>query len=192
MSPRPPNCLAPLCWPSVLILLMGMIFIVVSFREYQRLCHVAQIMPLSYPFCESFSVYLPSVKTEIIHQQRDSRIYSIVVWWIYEDGRVEGFTLVVFSVEMSSMAAVHPPARPFLQGTVFMELVVVFVRCTELHAIVRCVEFVTGIITKVMTIKGITSISTKEIRISQAVRINFWSKFESGVVGIPKKTSLTR
>lgn len=64
MSPRPPNCLVSVNWDPVAaeILLMGMIFMVVSFREYQRLCHVAQIMPLSYPFCESFSVYLPPVK----------------------------------------------------------------------------------------------------------------------------------
>jgi len=90
------------------------------------------------------------------------------------------------------MAAVHPPTRPFLQGTVFPELVIVFVRCTELHAIVGCVEFVTGIVAKVVAIKGITSISTKVISIRQAVCINFWSKFESGVVGIPEKAIFTR
>lgn len=107
----------------------------------------------------------------------------------YEGVRV---TLKVFSIEMSSMAAVHPPAGPFLQGTVLCELVIVFVRCTELHAIVRCVEFVTGIVAKVITIKGITGISAKVISVRQAVEINFWSKFESGVVGIPEKARQTR
>lgn len=124
-------------------------------------------------------------------KQRDSYMYNIdgflkadhLLW----RGKGVRVTLIVFSIEMSSMAAVHPPAGPFLQGTVFHELVVVFVRCTELHAIVRCVEFVTGIVAKVITIKGITSISTKEISVRQAVGINFWSKFESGVVGIPEK-----
>lgn len=88
---------------------------------------------------------------------------------------------------MSGMAAVHPPAGPFIQGTVLVVLVVVSVRCTELHAIVRRVEFVTRIFAKVETIKGIASISTVVIRIRQAVCIDFWSEFESGVVGVPER-----
>lgn len=68
-----PNCLTPLCWPPAPILFMGMIFMVVSFREYQRLCHVAQIMPLSCPFWLSFSVYLPPVKRKTIPQKRGKK-----------------------------------------------------------------------------------------------------------------------
>lgn len=85
------------------------------------------------------------------------------------------------------MAAVHPPTRPILLSTVSLELVVVSVSCTELHAIVRRVEFVTGIVTKVVTIEGIASISTKVISIRQAVSINFWPKLESGIVCISEK-----
>lgn len=88
------------------------------------------------------------------------------------------------------MATVHPPARPLLQGTVFLKLVIVFIRCTELHAIVRCVEFVTGVISEIKAVESIPSISTKVISVRQTVCVDFWSNFECGIISIPDKRKM--
>lgn len=72
-----------------------------------------------------------------------------------------GLTLVVFAVQMRCMTSVHPPARAVLFSTVAIILVIVLVEGTELYAIVRRVELVTGIITKVKAIESISSITTK-------------------------------
>ncbi|KAG9347144.1 hypothetical protein JZ751_006071 [Albula glossodonta] len=66
---------------------------------------------------------------------------------------------------MSSMASVHPPARPILQRTVPRVLVIVLVVGAELHAIVGGEELVAGIIPKVKAVEGVASIPSVVISI---------------------------
>lgn len=84
-SPSPPNCLTPACCPPPAeIRLTGMSFMVVSFREYQRLCHVSQVIPLSKPYSPaSFSVYLPPGRTRErkFNCQNDSMDWSSREWF---------------------------------------------------------------------------------------------------------------
>lgn len=99
-------------------------------------------------------------------------------------GRVR--TRVVFAIEVAGVAPVHPPPRPVLEGTVALELVVVLFGRTELHAIVRSVELVAGVIAKVKTVKCIASITSVVVGIGKAVHVNLWPNFEHSIVGIPE------
>lgn len=83
------------------------------------------------------------------------------------------------------MTPVHPPAGAVLLSTVAIILVIVLVEGTELHAIVRRVELVTGIITKVEAIESISSITAKVVAVCQTVIVSLCSNSEHGVVGIP-------
>ena len=71
------------------------------------------------------------------------------------------------------MTFVHPPTRSILFGTVAIILIIVTVPGTELHAIMGCEKLVTRIITKIIAIKCISSISTNEVSICQAVFVIF-------------------
>lgn len=80
------------------------------------------------------------------------------------------------------MTLVHPPARSILLSTVAIELVVVIVPGTEVHAIVGCEKLVTGIITKIVAVEGIPGISANEVGIGQAVFVGFRTHPEHGIV----------
>lgn len=86
---------------------------------------------------------------------------------------------------MCRVTFVHPPAGALLQGTVPMEVVIVAVEGTEHHAIVRRVEFVTGVIAELMAGKSISSITTEVVSVCEAVLVGFRSNFEHVVVSIP-------
>lgn len=87
---------------------------------------------------------------------------------------------------MCSVASVHPPAGAVLLSTVAVVLVVVLVVGAELHAVVRRVELVTGIVSKVEAIESISSIAAKVVAVCQAVVVDLWPNSEHGVISIPK------
>lgn len=87
------------------------------------------------------------------------------------------------------MASVHPPSRAVLEGTVAIKFVVVFVVSTKLHAVVRCEELVTRVISKVKAIKSVSCITTKVVAIGQTVHVNLGPHSEHGIVSIPDKKS---
>ncbi|KAG7237069.1 hypothetical protein INR49_032814 [Caranx melampygus] len=64
-----------------------------------------------------------------------------------------------------NVTSVHPPARAVLLSTVSIILVIVLVAGAELHAVVRCVELVAGVISKVKAIKSISGVTTKVVTI---------------------------
>ena len=108
-----------------------------------------------------------------------------MVWrWFWP----RALTLVVSAVQMCSMTSVHPPAGAVLQSTVAVVLVVVLVDGTELHAVVRRVELVAGVIAKVEAIESISGVATKVVAVRQAVFVGLWSNSEHVVVGIPGET----
>lgn len=80
------------------------------------------------------------------------------------------------------MASIHPPARSVLLSTVAFILIVVTIMCTELHAIVEGVGFITWVISKVISIKGISSITPDEVGIRQSILVFFTSHSEYSVV----------
>lgn len=96
-----------------------------------------------------------------------------------------GLTNVVFAIQMCRVTSVHPPSGALLQGTVVVEVVVVAVIGTEHHAIVRRVEFVTGVIAEVVAAESISSIAAEVISVCEAVLVGFRSNFEHVVVSIP-------
>lgn len=207
MSPMPPICLTPVvCWPSVPILLIGMIFMVVSFMEYHRLCHVAQMMPLSKPCGPACSaVYLPpfGLKKKVWNKINDSKMKEWNVAMAtrpitqasstdltvrsMELSSCEVFTLVVFAIEVCGMAAVHPPAWAILCCTVPIILVVVPVAGTELHPVVRGEDFVAGVVTEVKAVERVARISSKVVGVDQPVIVYLRAHFEAGVICIPGK-----
>lgn len=80
-------------------------------------------------------------------------------------------TLVVFAVQVCSMASVHPPAGAVLLGTVAVVLVVVLVEGAELHAVVGRVELVTGIVSEVKAGEGVSRVAAKVEAVGQAIHV---------------------
>lgn len=100
---------------------------------------------------------------------------------------VRVLTLVVFPVEVGGVASVHPPTGAVLLSTVTLELVVVLVAGTKLHAVVRRVELVAGVISKVKAVKRVTRVTAVVESVGQTVHVDFRTHFEHGVVGMPKE-----
>lgn len=99
--------------------------------------------------------------------------------------KLYSLTLVVFAIQMCSVAPVHPPAGAVLEGTVPVERVVIVVEGAKLPAVVGRVELVAGIVTEVKASKGIASVTAKVEAVHQAVLVGLRSNPEHGVVGIP-------
>lgn len=89
------------------------------------------------------------------------------------------------------MTSVHPPAGAVLQSTVAIVLVVVLVDGAELHAVVRRVELVAGIVAKVEAVESIPGVATKVVAVRQTVLVGLRSNSEHVVVGIPGETKAT-
>lgn len=70
------------------------------------------------------------------------------------------------------MTSVHPPSRAILQSTVAIISVIVLVKGTELHAIVRCEELVARVVAKVKAVESISSITAHVESISQTVLVS--------------------
>lgn len=79
---------------------------------------------------------------------------------------------------MASVTFVHPPTRSVLFSTVAIKLIIVIVPSTELHAIMGCEKLVARIIAKIIAIKCVSSISTNEVSICQAVFVIFTRHLE--------------
>lgn len=85
---------------------------------------------------------------------------------------------------MRGMAPVHPPAGAILQSAVAIELVVIAVEGTELHAVVGRVELVAWIVAKVVTGESISGIAAIVEPVHQTVLVGLGSDSEHVVVGI--------
>lgn len=91
-------------------------------------------------------------------------------------------TYIIFAIEVASMASVHPPPRAVLLGTVAIIVIIVIIVGTEPHAVVVGVGFITWVISKVISIKGIPSITPNEVGISQSILVFLTSHSEHSVV----------
>lgn len=86
---------------------------------------------------------------------------------------------------MSSMTSVHPPARAVLLSAVAVVPVIVVVESAELHAVVGCVELVTGVVSKVKAIESIPCITAKVVTVGETVFVSRRANSEHVVVSIP-------
>lgn len=91
-------------------------------------------------------------------------------------------TYIIFAIEVTSMASIHPPPRSVLLSTVAFVVVIVVIMGTEPHAIVVGVGFITWVIPKIVSIKGIPSVTPDEVGISQSILVLFTSHSEYSVV----------
>lgn len=80
------------------------------------------------------------------------------------------------------MASVHPPPRAVLLGTVAVIVVIVVIIGTEPHAIVVGEGFITWVISKVISIKGIPGFTPNEVGISQSILVFLTSHSEHSIV----------
>jgi len=96
-----------------------------------------------------------------------------------------GLTLVVFAVQMCRVASVHPPAGAVLLSAAALVLVVVLVHGAELHAVVRRVELVAGIVAEIEAVESVSRVTAEEVAVRQAVHVALGAHAEHGVVGIP-------
>lgn len=80
------------------------------------------------------------------------------------------------------MTSIHPPSRPILLSTVAFIAIIVIIMGTELHAIVVGVGFITWVISKMISIKGIPGFTTDEVGVSQSILVFFTSHSEYSIV----------